>query len=114
MYTDRRESPKYDELQALLDKVKERLEIIHFIYVIVPLNAEPVDNVKNVIAGATQYEYEFEADEIVQLNSLTGDSYSAEAARQYLDAYNTGALSFFESSSEWGTDWKCWRKPFPR
>ncbi len=98
-------SPKYDELQALLDRVKEHLEIIHFIYVIVPLNTEPVDNVKNVIAGATQYEYEFEADEIVQLNSLTGDSYSAEAARQYLDAYNTGVLSFFEASSEWGTDY---------
>lgn len=97
-------SPKYHELQTALDKIKERFEI-HFIYIIVPLNAEPVDNVKNVIAGATQYEYEFEADEIVQLNSLTGDSYSPEAAQKYLDAYNSGELSFFEASSEWGTDY---------
>ena len=97
-------SPKYDELQTALDKIKEQSEI-HFIYVIVPLNAEPIDNVKNVIAGATQYEYEFEADELVQLNSLTGDSYSAETAQNYLDAYNSGVLSFFEASSEWGTDY---------
>lgn len=97
-------SPKYHELQTALDKLKERLEI-HFIYIIVPLNAEPVDNVKNVIAGATQYEYEYEADEIVQLNSLTGDSYSPETAQKYLDAYNSGQLSFFEESSQWGSDY---------
>lgn len=97
-------SAKYHELQTALDKIKERLDL-HFIYIIVPLSAEPVDNVKNVIAGATQYEYEFEAEEIVQLNSLTGDAYSAEAAQKYLDAYHTGALSFFEASSQWGADY---------
>ncbi len=98
------ESPKYHELQMALDKIKENLEI-HFIYIIVPLSANPVDNIQNVIAGATQYEYEYEADEIVQLNSLTGDSYSSETAQKYLDAYNSGELSFFEASSEWGTDY---------
>lgn len=97
-------SEKYEALQTALDKIKEQFDI-HFIYIIVPLNTEPLDNVKNVIAGATQYEYEFEADEIVQLNSLTGDSYSPEAARLYLDAFKSGALSFFEASSEWGTDY---------
>ena len=97
-------SEKYDELQTTLDKLKEQVDI-HFIYIIVPLNTEPVDNVKNVIAGATQYEYEFEADEIVQLNSLTGDSYSVEAVQKYLDAYQSGALSFFEASTEWGSDY---------
>ena len=97
-------SPKYHDLQALLDKVKERHEL-HFIYIIVPLNAEPYDNIKNVIAGATQYEYEHEADEIVQLNSLTGDSYSADTAKQYLDAYQSGEMTFFEGKSEWGTDY---------
>ena len=54
------ESAKYKELQTELDKNKERLDI-HFIYIIVPLNTNPTDNIQNVIAGATQYEYEHEA-----------------------------------------------------
>ncbi len=98
------ESAAYHELQAALDKLKENLDV-HFIYVIVPLNTEAEDNIKNVIAGATRYEYEYEADEIVRLNSLTGDSYSPEAAQRYLTAYNSGELSFFESNSEWGDDY---------
>ena len=94
---------KYLETQKSLDKIKESLNV-HFIYIVVPLNTEPMNNMKNVIAGATQYEYEYEADEIVQLNELTGDSYSPETARKYLDAYQSGELSFFEASSQWGCD----------
>lgn len=41
----------------------ERLDI-HYIYIIEPLNTEATDNIRNVIAGATQYEYENEADEL--------------------------------------------------
>ena len=60
---------------------------------------------KNVIAGATRYEYEHEADELVQLNSLTGDSYSSETAAKYLAAYRSGEMSYFEALSEWGRDY---------
>ncbi len=98
------ESAKYHELQTELDKTKERLDI-HFLYIVVPLNTEPTDNLKNVIAGATQDEYEHEADQLVRLNTLTGDSYSAEAAKLYLDAYTSGELTFFEAKSEWGNDY---------
>ena len=98
------ESEKYHELQTLLDKTKERMEL-HFIYIIIPLSAEPVDNIQNVIAGATQYEYEFEADELVRLNTLTGDDYAPETAQKYLDAYQSGELSFFEEVSQWGNDY---------
>ncbi len=94
-------SEKYGALQTALDKIRENTDI-HFIYIIVPLNVNPVDNMKNVIAGATRHEYEFEVDKIVQLNSLTGDSYSARAAKTYLNAYNSGTLTFFESGSERG------------
>ena len=48
------------------------------------------------MAGATQYEYEYEADELVRLNSLTGDSYSPQTAAKYLNAYQSGKLTFFE------------------
>lgn len=98
------ESEKYHELQNTLDKIKERMGI-HYIYVVIPLNTEKNDNMKNVIAGATRYEYENEADELVKLNSLTGDSYSPDTAKLYLDAFNSGKLTFFEEISEWGEDY---------
>lgn len=97
-------SPKYQELQKALDMAKERLPI-HFIYIIIPLNAGDYDNVQNVIAGATQYEYENEAESIVELNSLTGDSYSRGTASKYLKAYQTGKMSFFVEKSAWGVDY---------
>ena len=98
------ESEKYMKLQKMLDKIKESLNI-HYIYAVVPLNTEPFDNIRNVIAGATRYENENEAEDLVRLNSLTGDSYSAETAKKYLDAYESGEISFFEATSEWGTDY---------
>lgn len=98
------ESDNYHELQKVLDRIKERMEV-HYIYVIVPLNTEPTNNVMNVIAGATQYEYENEADDLVRLNTLAGDSFSPETAKLYLDAYHSGELSFFENTTEWGHDY---------
>jgi len=97
-------SEKYAELQKLLDSLRDRTDI-HFIYVIVPLNTEPVDNIKNIIAGVSRWEYENIADELVYLNMLTGDSYSPETAGKYLRAYQSGKLSFFEEVSEWGDDY---------
>lgn len=98
------ESEKYHALQTLLDQFKERMDV-HYIYIIEPLNTEATDNIRNVIAGATQYEYEYEADELVYLDMPTGDSYSPETAKKYLDAYRSNQLSFFEEISEWGDDY---------
>ena len=98
------ESEKYHALQRLLDQFRDRLDI-HFIYIVEPLNAEATDNLKNVIAGASQYEYENEAEELVHLNTLTGDSYSPKTAAKYLNAYQSDKLSFFEKISEWGDDY---------
>lgn len=97
-------SEKYQALQKLLDQLKERMDI-HYIYIIEPLNTEETDNIRNVIAGATQYEYENEADELVYLNMPTGDSYSPQTAAKYLKAYQSDQLSFFEERSEWGDDY---------
>ncbi|MBR0368732.1 MAG: hypothetical protein IJH86_10120 [Clostridia bacterium] len=98
------ESEKYHALQTLLDQFRARLNI-HFIYVIEPLNTEPTDNIRNVIAGVSAYEYENLADQLVHLNMLTGDSYSPETAGKYLKAYQSGKLSFFEEISQWGDDY---------
>ena len=98
------ESEKYHALQTLLDQFRDRLDI-HFIYVIEPLSTEPTDNIRNVIAGVSKYEYENLADQLVHLNMLTGDSYSPETAGKYLRAYQSGKLSFFEEISQWGDDY---------
>ena len=98
------ESEKYHQLQRELDTIKERLDI-HFIYAIVPVNTEPNNNIRNVIAGATKYEYEHEADELVKLNTMSGTAYSSETARKYMEAYRVGELAFFEEVTQWGHDY---------
>ena len=98
------ESEKFHKLQTMLDHIRENVNI-HFIYVILPLNTEPVDNMKNVIAGVSRYEYDNMADQLVTLNMLTGDAYSPKTAKKYLDAYNAGKLAFFEERSRWGDDY---------
>ena len=100
----RTESEKYYELQQTLDDIRARVDC-HFIYIVIPLSTEPIDNMQNVIAGVGEYEYENMADQLVHLNMLTGDSYSPETAKKYLDAYNSGELSFFEEVSQWGDDY---------
>ena len=98
------ESDKFRALQTVLDNIRDRVNI-HFIYVIIPLHDGPLDNIQNVIAGVSREEYETIPDQLVSLNMLTGDSYSPQTARKYLNAYNSGRLSFFEKVSEWGGDY---------
>ena len=98
-------SEKYDELQVLLDAVKETHDI-DWLYVIVPLSTETNDNVKNVIAAMTQYEKDFVPENSVELNELTGESYPPETVAKYLNAVNTeGRITFFEEFAEWGNDY---------
>ncbi|MBR7056836.1 MAG: GGDEF domain-containing protein [Oscillospiraceae bacterium] len=97
-------SEGYRALQGFLDGIKDNLEL-HFLYIIIPLSDEPVDNIRNVIAAMSREEYETIPDQLVQLGDLTGDSYSPETARKYLRAYESGQLSFFEEVSEWGDDY---------
>ena len=97
------ESEKFRQLQTFLDGIKQNIDL-EFLYVIIPLNANETDNIQNVIAGVSQDEYENMSDLLIHLNQLTGDSYSPETAQKYLDAYNSGELSFFvEETEEWGT-----------
>ena len=98
------ESEKYRQLQKQLDEIRDGMNI-HFIYIIVPLNTGERDNIKNVIAGASREEYETMPEVLVHLNQLTGDSYSPDTAAKYLEAYNSGKLTFFENTTEWGEDY---------
>lgn len=97
-------SEKYMITQQALDMMKEQSGV-HYLYVVIPLNTGETDNMQNVIAAATAYEYEQEPESLVRLNSLTGGDYSPEAARKYLDAYNAGETTFFENRTVYGNDY---------
>ena len=97
------ESEKFRQLQVFLDRIKDNINL-HFLYVIIPLNADERDNIQNVIAAVSKDEYENLGDQLVYLNQLTGDSYSPATAQKYLDAYRSGELTYFRETSEWGTD----------
>lgn len=98
------ESEQYRITQKYLDEIKEQTGV-HYLYLIVPLNTEQNDNIMNVMAAATQYEYEYEADTLVHLNEMTGDAYSPETAKKYLSAYGNEHDTFFENQTVFGTDY---------
>ena len=98
-------SEQFQKTQSILDSIKEQTGV-HYLYIIVPLNSAPTDNIMNVMAAVTPYEYENEPEEaIVTLNSLSGDAYSSDTARKYCDAYQADGDSFFENSTVFGTDY---------
>ena len=98
------ESEQFRETQKLLNEIKEQTGV-HYLYIIIPLNKDKTDNVQNVMAGTTQYEYEHEPDMLVHLNDLTGNAYSPEAAGKYLEAYGKENDVFFENTTAFGTDY---------
>lgn len=101
-------SEGYRRMQAELDTIKERTGV-HYLYVVIPLNADETDNVRNVIAGASKAEREEYADEPdwepVELNGLTGTDYTAMAAKKYLEAYDKDGITFFENRTTFGDDY---------
>ena len=99
-----KESEQFGNMQRSLDGIKEQTGV-HYLYIIIPLNTEKTDNIQNVMAAATQYEYENEPETIVHLNDLTGDAYSPETAKKYLDAYESESDSFFVNTTTFGTDY---------
>ena len=98
------ETEQFRNTQRGLDEIKEQTGV-HYLYVIIPLNTEKTDNVQNIMAAATKYEYENEPETIVHLNDLTGDDYSPETAKRYLEAYEGENDAFFENTTAFGTDY---------
>ncbi len=99
-----RESEQFRATQLVLDELKEKTGV-HYLYIIIPLNAEKNDNIRNVMAAATRYEYEEEPETLVHLNELTGDAYSPETAKKYLEAYENDGDTYFENTTAFGKDY---------
>ena len=97
-------SEKYLQLQRDLDRCKDNTEL-HYLYIIVPLNTEKEDNIKNVVEAMSTKEYEETPEEYIELNELSGDTYTPEVAKMYLDAYNSEGFTYFENVTEWGHDY---------
>ncbi len=93
-------SPKYEKLQAVMDRVKDTHDI-YYLYVIIPVHAEEHDNVRNVIAAVAEYEAD-DPEAYVEIGGYTGDSYPAETAAKYYNARNSKKIVFFEEGAEWG------------
>lgn len=98
------ESGQFRETQLALDGIKEQTGV-HYLYIIIPLNTDKTDNIRNIMAAATRYEYENEPETLVHLNDLTGDAYSQESAKKYLEAYRKEGDTFFENTTAFGTDY---------
>ena len=103
-------SPAYDKLQAFLDDVRATYDV-DFIYVVLPLRAEGNDNMMDVIAGVSDYEREYMADQLTYLGHLTGDYYPAEVAQRYLDCYrsNKTTVDFFVNMTFFGREYTALR-----
>ena len=98
-------SESFENAQDVLNRIKENYSI-EYIYIVKPLNTDPVDNMMDVIAGITDEEKKTdEAFYSVTLGALTSDNYSAEVAKKYLDAMNEDGVSYFSNKTEFGYDY---------
>ena len=97
-------SEDFQALQKELDLIRDTTDI-RYIYIVVPLNTNEENNMKNVLAGVSREEYEASPDGLVHLNELSKTAYSPETAGKYLKAYESGTLTFFEETSEKGDEY---------
>ena len=97
-------SEKYKQLQKDMDQCKDSTDL-EFLYIIIPLNTEERDNILSVIEAMSKKEYEETPEEFLDLNTLSGDDYSPEVAKQYLDAYGKEDIVYFENVTVWGDDY---------
>ena len=99
-------SEKFELTQKFLDQVKDYYEDVEYIYIIKPLNTANVDNIMDVMAGITERERKEDLDFYsVTLGGLTGDYYSADVAKLYLDGMNADEISYFSNKTEFGYDY---------
>ena len=100
---NREKSPKYDELQSLLDTMADTLDV-QFIYIFVPLNEEGKDSALYIITSNTKEEYaNNEVREVFRL--LSGKEFDQKIAKNNMRAYMRDDVSFFITRSQWGTQY---------
>ena len=98
---EKNKSEQYERTQDFLNRIKEYYDI-KYIYIVKPMNLDETDNMMDVMAGITRAEAEEDYDYYsVELGRLTGDYYSPEIVRHYMDACAIpGEVSFYRNKSE--------------
>ena len=98
---EKSKSEQYERTQDFLNRIKEYYDI-RYIYIVKPMNLDETDNMMDVMAGITRAEAEEDYDYYsVELGRLTGDYYSPEIVRYYMDACAIpGEVSFYRNKSE--------------
>ena len=94
------ESAKLRDLSKFLDDLKENMDM-EFIYIVVPLNDNDTDNMQSIIAGYSREDRAEGSDRVFDFKSSTGDYYSSETAKKYLEAFRCGKLAFFAGDAKW-------------
>ena len=99
----REKSRAFRNTQAFLNRVKQNYDFA-FVCIVKPLNLNETDNMMDVMAGMTAEEIaEFGGGNAVTLGGLTGESYSPEVVRYYLDRMDGGTeVSYYRNNTEFG------------
>ena len=99
----REKSRAFRNTQAFLNRVKQNYDFT-FVCIVKPLNLNETDNMMDVMAGMTAEEIaEFGGGNAVTLGGLTGESYSPEVVRYYLDRMDGGTeVSYYRNNTEFG------------
>ncbi len=96
-----KKSEEYENTQLILNRIKESYDA-EYVYIVKPLNLEPVDNMMDVMAGITSEEAAEDLEYYsVTLGGLTGDFYSPGIVRYYMDGMdNPGEVRYYRNKSD--------------
>ena len=100
-----KESAKYKETLLFMDNLMDHFEDIHYIYAVLPLNANDTGNVMSVLSAERYYDRYVETEGNLYLGWISDDEYDSETASQLLDIMKGDKITYFEEKTEWGTDY---------
>ena len=93
-------SPKYEQLRLLLDKMVDTFDL-QYVYIMVPLNTDGKDSQLYVMESHSAEEYA-QGKYRDMFCKTSGDEYPVKASRNFMKAYNSDDVSYFDSVSVWG------------
>ncbi len=103
------ESEKYKKLQALLDRIVDNYEDLHYVYVMKVQEPGSEIPVLEVVTGNSTYEKENDPDMVLHLGDGEADWYDAETAAKFWEIQNGDKDVYMFEDSEWGVDYTLFR-----
>ncbi len=97
-------SQKYDELEKIMDGIKENFSV-HYLYIIKVLNKNPTANVMSVVSAEGYYDRYINTEGNLYLGWISDDEFSVEVVNNFYSAMTKRVPFFFEEATEWGVDY---------